>query len=173
MLTRLRAPRTTVSKHVGNPRVQARVGSWARAAAGAAAARGLKLARFGDNMRNVAVTEGDKVEAEIRFGMSVNTWGVNDLVEVVTAVPDADVDAVVAEYGDLYDMDDDLRPGGERHESVRYQARVEVALRSFLTDGGFGAFTTNFEDLGGLRQLPGLAVQRLMADGYGFGGEGG
>ncbi|WP_460683101.1 L-arabinose isomerase [Modestobacter lapidis] len=172
MLTRLRTPRTTVAGHVGKPRVQARVGSWARAAAGAAAARGLRLARFGDNMRNVAVTEGDKVEAEIRFGMSVNTWGVNDLVEVVDTVGDAAVDAVVAEYGDLYDMDDDLRPGGARHDSVRYQARVEVALRSFLTDGGFGAFTTNFEDLGGLRQLPGLAVQRLMADGYGFGGEG-
>ncbi len=172
MLTRLRTPRTTVAGHVSNPRVARRVGSWARAAAGAAEARGLRLARFGDNMRNVAVTEGDKVEAEIRFGMSVNTWGVNDLVEVVTAVPDGDVDAVVAEYGDLYDMDDDLRPGGDRHASVRYQARIEVALRQFLTEGGFGAFTTNFEDLGGLRQLPGLAVQRLMADGYGFGGEG-
>ncbi len=172
MLTRLRTPRTTVAGHVSNPRVARRVGSWARAAAGAAEARGLRLARFGDNMRNVAVTEGDKVEAEIRFGMSVNTWGVNDLVEVVTAVPHSDVDAVIAEYGDLYDMDDDLRPGGERHDSVRYQARIEVALRQFLTEGGFGAFTTNFEDLGGLRQLPGLAVQRLMADGYGFGGEG-
>lgn len=172
MLTRLRTPRTTVAGHAGSPRVQARVGSWARAAAGAAAARGLKLARFGDNMRNVAVTEGDKVEAEIRFGMSVNTWGVNDLVEVVERVGDSAVDAVIAEYGDLYDMADDLRPGGERHDSVRYQARIEVALRSFLEDGGFGAFTTNFEDLGGLRQLPGLAVQRLMADGYGFGGEG-
>src|SRR3712207_3785767 len=104
--------------------------------------------------------------------MSVNTWGVNDLVEVVDAVADPAVDAVIAEYGDLYDMDDDLRPGGDRHDSVRYQARIEVALREFLADGGFGAFTTNFEDLGGLRQLPGLAVQRLMADGYGFGGEG-
>jgi L-arabinose isomerase len=172
ILTRLRTPRTTVAGHAANPRVQARVGSWARAAAGAAAARGLKLARFGDNMRNVAVTEGDKVEAEIRFGMSVNTWGVNDLVAVVDQVADAEVDAVVAEYGDLYEIEADLRPGGERHESVRYQARIEVALRSFLTEGGFGAFTTNFEDLGGLRQLPGLAVQRLMADGYGFGGEG-
>ncbi|MCZ2803551.1 L-arabinose isomerase [Modestobacter sp. VKM Ac-2983] len=172
MLTRLRTPRTTVSGYAGNSRVQARVGSWARAAAGAAAARGLKLARFGDNMRNVAVTEGDKVEAEIRFGMSVNTWGVNDLVAVVERVPESAVDAVVAEYGDLYEMDADLRPGGDRHHSVRYQARIEVALRSFLEDGGFGAFTTNFEDLGGLRQLPGLAVQRLMADGYGFGGEG-
>jgi L-arabinose isomerase len=172
LLTRLRVPRTTVAGHVSNPRVRARVGSWARAAAGAAAARGLRLARFGDNMRNVAVTEGDKVEAEIRFGMSVNTWGVNDLVAVVDAVPDKDVDALIEEYGDLYEIEADLRPGGDRHESVRYQARVEAALRSFLVDGGFGAFTTNFEDLGGLRQLPGLAVQRLMADGYGFGGEG-
>jgi L-arabinose isomerase len=172
LLTRLRVPRTTVAGHVGNPGVRARIGSWARAAAGAAAARGLKLARFGDNMRNVAVTEGDKVEAEIRFGMSVNTWGVNDLVDVVDRVPDAAVDALVAEYADLYEMDAAVLPGGDRHESVRYQARIEVALRSFLTDGGFGAFTTNFEDLGGLRQLPGLAVQRLMADGYGFGGEG-
>jgi L-arabinose isomerase len=172
VLTRLRQPRTTVAGHVSDPRVQARVGSWVRAAAAAGAARSLKLARFGDNMRNVAVTESDKVEAELRFGVSVNTWGVNDLVEVVEAVEDKRVDELVGEYGDQYDMDDDLRPGGARHESVRYQARIEAALRTFLEDGGFGAFTTNFEDLGGLRQLPGLAVQRLMADGYGFGGEG-
>lgn len=172
VLTRLRQPRTTVAGHVSNPSVQTRIGSWARAAAGAAAARSLKVARFGDNMRNVAVTEGDKVEAELRFGVSVNTWGVSDLVTVVDAVEDKAVDALIAEYGDLYDMDADLRPGGDRHESVRYQARLEAALRTLLEDGGFGAFTTNFEDLGGLRQLPGLAVQRLMADGYGFGGEG-
>ncbi|MFL6151535.1 MAG: L-arabinose isomerase [Ornithinibacter sp.] len=172
MLTRLRTPRTTVSGHVSNPRVARRIGSWARAAAGVAEARGLKLARFGDNMRNVAVTESDKVEAEIRFGVSVNTWGVNDLVAVVDAVEDKAVDALVEEYADLYEMDADVRPGGEKHEAVRYQARIEAALRQFLTEGGFGAFTTNFEDLGGLRQLPGLAVQRLMADGYGFGGEG-
>ncbi|MGY1661166.1 L-arabinose isomerase [Geodermatophilus sp. SYSU D00705] len=172
ILTRLRMPRTTVAGHVDNPRVKARVGSWARAAAAAAAVRSLKLARFGDNMRNVAVTEGDKVEAEIRFGVSVNTWGVNDLVAVVDAVEDSAVDALVAEYGDLYEFADDARPGGGQHEAVRYQARIEAALRTFLEDGGFGAFTTNFEDLGGLRQLPGLAVQRLMADGYGFGGEG-
>src|SRR4029453_1751268 len=181
MLTRLRVPRTTVSGHVSNPRgrgrmrsprVRARIGSGARAAAGPAAARGLKLARFGDNMRNVAVTEGDKVEAEIRFGMSVNTWGVNDLVEVVDGVAASAVDALVTEYAELYEMSADVLPGGAQHDAVRYQARIEAALRSFLVDGGFGAFTTNFEDLGGLRQLPGLAVQRLMADGYGFGGEG-
>jgi L-arabinose isomerase len=172
ILTRLRTPRTTVAGHVSNPAVRSRIGSWARAAAGAAEARTLRLARFGDNMRDVAVTEGDKVEAELSFGVSVNTWGVNDLVAVVDAVEEKAVDALIEEYGDLYDMDDDLRPGGARHDSVRYQARIEAALRSFLVDGGFRAFTTNFEDLGGLRQLPGLAVQRLMADGYGFGGEG-
>src|SRR5215211_2993780 len=121
ILTRLRQPRTTVAGHASNPRVQARVGSWARAAAGAAAARSLRLARFGDNMRNVAVTESDKVEAEIRFGMSVNTWGVNDLVEVVEEVDDKAVDALIQEYGDLYEWDADLRPGGSRHGSVRYQ----------------------------------------------------
>jgi L-arabinose isomerase len=132
----------------------------------------MKLARFGDNMRNVAVTEGDKVEAERRFGASVNTWGVNDLVAVVDGVPDAEIDTLVAEYADTYDVQADLLPDGDRHESLRYGARIELGLRSFLTDGGFTAFTTNFEDLGGLRQLPGLAVQRLMADGYGFGGEG-
>ncbi|WP_448625997.1 L-arabinose isomerase [Geodermatophilus sp. URMC 64] len=172
ILTRIRQPRTTVAGHVSNPRVQARVGSWVRAAAGAAAARSLKLARFGDNMRNVAVTESDKVEAELRFGVSVNTWGVNDLVAVVDAVEDKAVDALVEEYLDLYDFRDGAEPGGPEHEAVRYQARIEAALRTFLEDGDFGAFTTNFEDLGGLRQLPGLAVQRLMADGYGFGGEG-
>ena len=170
--TRMGIERNTVFGHVDDPEVQAAVGRWARAATGWHAMRHLRLARFGDNMRDVAVTEGDKVEAEIRFGVSVNTWGVNDLVDAVAEVPDGAVDALVAEYGDLYDMDDDLRPGGDRHESVRVAARIEAGLRAFLTDGGFGAFTTNFEDLGGLRQLPGLGVQRLMADGYGFGGEG-
>jgi L-arabinose isomerase len=123
-------------------------------------------------MRDVAVTEGDKVEAELRFGVSVNTYGVNDLVALVDAAPDAAVDALVAEYTDAYELASELTEDGERHESLRYAARIEAGLRQFLTDGGFGAFTTNFEDLGGLRQLPGLAVQRLTADGYGFGGEG-
>jgi L-arabinose isomerase len=104
--------------------------------------------------------------------MSVNTWGVNDLVAEVESVPDKAVDALVEEYGDLYDLAPDVAPGGDKHDAVRYQARIEAGLRSLLEEGGFGAFTTNFEDLGGLRQLPGLAVQRLMADGYGFGGEG-
>jgi len=171
-LTRMAVPRKVVVGHASEARVQKAVGVWARAAVANAVLRSLRLARFGDNMRQVAVTEGDKTEAEIRFGVSVNTWGVNDLVERVDAVPDGDVDVLVQEYLELYDVMPELRPGGERHESLRYGARIEAGLRSFLADGSFGAFTTNFEDLGGLRQLPGLGVQRLTADGYGFGPEG-
>ncbi|MBB6627790.1 L-arabinose isomerase [Nocardioides sp. KIGAM211] len=170
--TRLGISRKTVSGHVSDPVVSRRVGAWTRAARGRAAMASMRVARFGDNMRNVAVTEGDKVEAERRFGASVNTWGVNDLVEVVDRVGDDAIDTLVAEYADSYDVAAELLPGGERHESLRYGARLEAGLRTFLEEGDFGAFTTNFEDLGGLRQLPGLAVQRLMADGYGFGGEG-
>jgi L-arabinose isomerase len=170
--TRVGVARKTVVGHVTDPRVVSRVAAWQSAARGYAAVRSLKLARFGDNMRDVAVTEGDKVDAEIRFGVSVNTWGVNDLVAVVDAVSDSAVDELVTAYGDEYEVVPELAPGGDRHDSLRYAARIEAGLRRFLTDGGFGAFTTNFQDLGGLRQLPGLAVQRLMADGYGFGGEG-
>ncbi|MFD7452935.1 L-arabinose isomerase [Kitasatospora sp. NPDC059827] len=170
--SRLGVPRKTVAGHVTDPAVSARVGAWARAAAGRAELRSLKLARFGDNMRDVAVTEGDKVEAQLRFGVSVNTYGVNDLVVAVDAADENDVTALVKEYEDSYRLVQALRAGGEQHESLRYAARIELGLRGFLEQGGFKAFTTNFEDLGGLRQLPGLAVQRLMADGYGFGGEG-
>ncbi|NRQ33037.1 L-arabinose isomerase [Nonomuraea sp. NN258] len=168
--TRLGVPRKTIAGHVSDPSVAERVLTWTRAARGVAEVRSLKLARFGDNMRDVAVTEGDKVEAQLRFGVSVNTYGVNDLVEAVDAASDADVDDLVKEYAELYTVTPELL--GERHESLRYAARIELGLRGFLESGGFRAFTTNFEDLGGLRQLPGLAVQRLMADGYGFGGEG-
>jgi len=171
-LTRTAVPRKVVVGHASDARVQKAVGVWARAAVGNAVLRSLRLARFGDNMRQVAVTEGDKTEAEIRFGVSVNTWSVNDLVERVDAVPEGDVDALVQEYRERYDVMPELRSDGERHESLRYGARIEAGLRSFLADGAFGAFTTNFEDLGGLRQLPGLGVQRLTADGYGFGPEG-
>lgn len=169
---RMSLARKVVAGHVSNPDVRERVACWARAAAGADALRTLRLARFGDNMRDVAVTEGDKVEAQLRFGVSVNTYGVNDLVEVVDAVEDAEIDSLVSEYADTYRVAPELLPGGDRHESLRDGARIEAGLRAFLVGGGFQAFTTNFEDLGGLRQLPGLAVQRLMADGYGFGGEG-
>jgi len=170
--SRMGVARKIVVGHGTDPAVCGRIGAWSRAAAGWHTARSLRLARFGDNMRDVAVTEGDKVEAQRRFGFSVNTYGVNDLVAAVDAAPDREVDSLVAEYDDRYKVGPELRSGGERHESLRYAARIEVGLRQFLTEGGFGAFTTNFQDLGGLRQLPGLPVQRLMADGYGFGGEG-
>jgi L-arabinose isomerase len=171
--TRLGVARSTVAGHVSDPVVTTRIGGWARAALGRAELRSMKLARFGDNMREVAVTEGDKVAAQLQFGASVNTYGVNDLVAVVDSVADERVTGVAAEYEDSYRVAAELRrTGGARHQSLRYAARVELGLRDFLTAGGFRAFTTNFEDLGGLRQLPGLAVQRLMADGYGFGGEG-
>ncbi|MFS8497194.1 MAG: L-arabinose isomerase [Micromonosporaceae bacterium] len=170
--TRLGVARKTVAGHVSDPEVVRRIGVWARAAIGRAQLRSLRLVRFGDNMRDVAVTEGDKVEAQRRFGVSVNTYGVNDLVAAVEAATDAEVDALVREYQDAYRVVPELLPGGERHESLRYAARIEVGLRHFLEQGNYHAFTTNFEDLGGLRQLPGIAVQRLMADGYGFGAEG-
>ncbi|HWM32815.1 MAG TPA: L-arabinose isomerase [Pseudolysinimonas sp.] len=170
--TRLGLARTTVVGHVSDPVTTDRVGVWARAAAGRDATRGMRVARFGDNMRYVAVTEGDKTEAELRLGVQVNTWGVNDLVEAVNRVPDAEVDALVEEYADQYDVVPELLPGGERHTSLRDAARIEAGLRGFLEAGGFTAFTDSFEDLGALAQLPGVAVQRLMADGYGFGAEG-
>ncbi|HSZ42144.1 MAG TPA: L-arabinose isomerase [Trebonia sp.] len=172
ILTRLGIPRKTVAGHVSDPRVTDAVATWARAAAGWAATRSLRLARFGDNMRYVAVTEGDKTEAESVFGVQVNTWGVNDLVAAVDAASAAEISALMDEYEDLYEIAPELRKGGDRHESLRDGAAIEIGLRSFLSTGGFTAFTTTFEDLGGLKQLPGLAVQRLMADGYGFGAEG-
>ncbi len=170
--TRLGVARKTVAGHVNDPSVNARISTWARAAIGANELSNLTLARFGDNMRDVAVTEGDKVEAQRRFGVSVNTYGVNELVAAVDAVDADRVTALVKEYEEVYRVAPELGVTGERHDSLRYAAQIEVGLRDFLGAGGFGAFTTNFEDLGGLRQLPGLAVQRLMADGYGFGGEG-
>ena len=170
--TRLGVARKTVVGHASNPGVRQQVEDWQRAAAGWQAARTLKLARFGDNMRYVAVTEGDKTEAELRFGVQVNTWGINELAEAVDAASDAEVNALVDEYLASYDVAPELLPGGERHQSLRDAAAIEAGLRFFLEGGGFGAFTDSFEDLGSLRQLPGLAVQRLMAEGYGFGAEG-
>lgn len=170
--TRLGVNRKTVFGHVSTSKVQERIGRWARAATGWAELQVMQLARFGDNMRNVADTEGDKTEAEARLGVAVNTWGVNDLVEVVDKVDDAAIDKLVSQYEHLYDVAPELRASGERRESLRYGARQELGMREFLNRGKFTAFTTNFEDLGGLRQLPGLAVQRLESDGYGFGAEG-
>ncbi|ANE49059.1 arabinose isomerase [Paenibacillus swuensis] len=152
--------------------VRGRLGSWMRTAVAFAESRTLKVARFGDNMRQVAVTEGDKVEAQIKFGWEVNGYGVGDLVAKVNAVTDDELNRLMDEYDSAYDLTPEARTEGAVRESIRYQARLELGMRAFLEEGGFTAFTTTFEDLHGLKQLPGLAVQRLMADGYGFGGEG-
>jgi len=165
--SRLRKSRTVVVGHWEDPGVREELGVWARVAKAWNESRNLKVARIGDNMREVAVTEADKVEAQIRFGYAVNGYGVGDLVEPVNQVTDAQIDALVAEYAELYTI-----PGDADAEKVREQARIEIGMRAFLEAGGFGAFTTTFENLHGLKQLPGLAVQRLMADGYGFGAEG-
>lgn len=170
--SRLRLERKVVVGHWQNDDVQARLGAWARAAAAWADWQGAKVARFGDNMRDVAVTEGDKVEAQIRLGYGVYGYGVGDLVKAVNAAAEAEIDRTVQAYLDEYEVAPALRPGGERHSSLREGARIEVGLRNFLEAGDFKAFTTTFEDLHGLAQLPGLAVQRLMRDGYGFGAEG-
>ncbi len=166
--TRLRKRRTVITGHWQEPDVRAELGDWTRAALGWNASQHLKVARFGDNMREVAVTEGDKVEAQIRFGYAVNGYGMGELAACVDAVTDAQVSALVAEYAECYT----IRGGDAASASIREQARIEIGMRAFLEQGGFGAFTTTFEDLHGFRQLPGLAVQRLMADGYGFGAEG-
>ncbi|HSH09924.1 MAG TPA: L-arabinose isomerase [Oceanipulchritudo sp.] len=169
---RLQKERTVIVGHWKNPEVREQLSRWTRVAAAWAESQTLKVVRFGDNMRQVAVTDGDKVEAESILGYSVNTHGVGDLVAVINQVSDAEVDRVCAEYNDLYVLDARLAKGGERHTALRDAARIEVGLRAFLVDGGFGAFTDTFEDLHGLVQLPGLPVQRLMSDGFGFGGEG-
>jgi L-arabinose isomerase len=172
VLTRTRIARKTVAGHWRDPAVARRIGIWTRAASGWQEAQTLSVARFGDNMRYVAVTEGDKVEAELRLGVSVNGYGVGDLVEAIESVDDAAVAELLEAYEASYDLAATLRDGGERRESLRREARIEAALRSFLGAGGHKAFTDTFEDLHGLQQLPGLAVQRLMCDGYGFAAEG-
>jgi L-arabinose isomerase len=170
--SRLRLDRKVVVGHWQDDEVQRELGVWARAAAAWADWQGAKVARFGDNMRDVAVTEGDKVAAQIKFGYDVYGYGVGDLVKAVNDASNDDIDKMVQAYLDEYDVVPALRPGGERNTSLREGARIEVGMRNFLEAGNFKAFTTTFEDLHGLAQLPGLAVQRLMRDGYGFGAEG-
>jgi L-arabinose isomerase len=170
--TRMGLRRKTVVGHWSDPSVVDRIGIWSRAAAGWHEAQTLSVARFGDNMRLVAVTEGDKVEAQLRLGISVNGYGVGELVDAVQEVPDSTVEQLVDEYEEQYDVVPALGRDGDRRDSLRDAARIEGGLRMFLEAGGFKAFTDTFEDLGGLPQLPGIAVQRLMADGYGFGAEG-
>ncbi|MGA9849883.1 MAG: L-arabinose isomerase [Roseiarcus sp.] len=170
--SRMRLSRKVVVGHWSDPEVQDRIGAWMRAARAWRDWQGAKFCRFGDNMRQVAVTEGDKVAAEMKFGFATNGYGVGELADAVGAVPDGKVKALASEYEERYKVAPELRRGGERHESLLYGARLELGLRAFLERGGFNGFTTTFEDLHGLRQLPGLGPQRLMADGYGFGAEG-
>lgn len=170
--SRLRLERKVVVGYWQDDEVRAQLGVWARAASAWADWQGAKIARFGDNMRDVAVTEGDKVEAQIQLGYSVYGYGVGDLVKVVNEASDAEIDQLVKTYLDEYDVAPELKPGGVKNSSLREGARIEIGLRNFLSAGNFKAFTTTFEDLHGLTQLPGLAAQRLMRDGYGFGAEG-
>ena len=170
--SRLRIDRKVVVGHWADPAVQDKVGTWLRAAAAWFDWQGGKVARFGDNMREVAVTEGNKVSAQIQFGYSVYGYGVGDLVAYVNAVSDAEIAELLDIYEALYQVPAEGRQGGRYHHTLKEAARIEKGMRNFLEAGGFSAFTTTFEDLHGLAQLPGLAVQRLMADGYGFGAEG-
>lgn len=172
MVTRMRKNRKVIVGHWQDNEVIEQISTWTRAAAGWHDWQGAKFARFGDNMRFVAVTEGDKVEAEMKFGFSVNTYGIGDLVKVINEVNDNDLAALIKVYEATYKMDASLLEGGEKHQSVIEAARIELGLRKFLVDGGFKGFSDTFEDLHGMVQLPGLAVQRLLADGYGFAGEG-
>ncbi|MGA2477307.1 MAG: L-arabinose isomerase [Spirochaetia bacterium] len=172
MGTRMRLERTVVVGHWKDSEVQKELAVWLRAACAWQDSQGLKVARFGDNMREVAVTEGDKVEAQIRFGYDVHGFGIGDLVERVHEVTDAEAETLMKDYDAQYTVAKELRAGGNRRAALKEAARIELGMRHFLDAGGFGAFTTCFEDLHGMAQLPGLAVQRLMADGYGFGAEG-
>jgi L-arabinose isomerase len=168
---RLRLPRKIVVGYWEDPKVVDKLSGWMRAAAAFAEGKRLKVARFGDNMREVAVTEGDKVETQIKLGWSVNGYGVGDLVEYVNKITEAEIDKLVKTYGEEYEVAADAKTG-EGAKRVREQARMELGIKKFLEAGDFGAYTDTFQDLHGLPQLPGLASQRLMAAGYGFGAEG-
>ena len=170
--SRLRINRKVIAGFWQDQDVQDEVATWIRAACAWHDAQTLKIARFGDNMRDVAVTEGDKIAAKIRLGYSVCGYGVGDLVDRIEKVADDEVDHILAEYEAAYILSEPLRSEGKQRESLRDAARIEIGLRHFLDQGGFHAFTDNFQTLHGLTQLPGVAVQRLMADGYGFGAEG-
>ncbi|MFW6337756.1 MAG: L-arabinose isomerase [Alkalispirochaetaceae bacterium] len=172
MATRLRIPRKVVVGHWEEEAVQQDIAKWMRAADGRAELSGMRIARFGDSMRDVAVTDGDRVTAEELFGLTVHGYGIGDLVEVMDTISEGELTSLIEEYLDLYEVVPELKPGGERHDSLKHAARQEAALRRFLDEGGYTAFSDSFQMLHGLEQLPGLAVQRLMAQGYGFGAEG-
>lgn len=170
--SRLRKTRKVVVGHWQAEAVREKIGIWMRAAAAWQDSQSGRIARFGDNMREVAVTEGDKVEAQLRLGYAVNGYGIGDLVEIVNGIGESEVDQLIAAYNERYLVAAEARKGGAKYADLRDAARIELGIRRFLEDGGFTGFTTTFENLHGLKQLPGLAVQRLMADGYGFGAEG-
>ena len=172
IMTRMRMNRKVVVGHWQDNESLSKINSWMRAAAGWHDWQGAKFVRFGDNMRFVSVTEGDKLEAELKFGYTVNTYGVGDLVEVINKVSDKEIDELIAVYEEEYTLVDSLQIGGSQHQSLREAARIEIGIESFLEKGNFKGFTTTFEDLHGLMQLPGIAAQRLMTKGYGFAGEG-
>ncbi len=172
IMSRMRLNRKVVVGHWQDVNVQERLNVWIRAAAGWHDWQGGKFCRFGDNMRQVAVTDGDKVEAEIKFGYTVNGFGVGDLVKVINQVSDSDIDKLTAEYEARYNVVPSLRKGTGKYQSLRDAAKIEIGLRTFLQEGNFKGFTDTFEDLHGMVQLPGIAAQRLMAEGYGFAGEG-
>ncbi len=170
--TRMGKNRKVIVGHWQDRKVHNKLSIWMRAASAWADAQNGKIVRFGDNMREVAVTEGDKVEAQIRFGYSVNGYGVGELVKYVNDVSDSETGKLLKEYEDRYKLSPNLKRGGEKYQMIIDAAKIEIGVRSFLQEGAFKGFTTTFEDLHGLKQLPGLAVQRLMAEGYGFGAEG-
>ncbi len=170
--TRMGINRKVIVGHWREDIVKNKLELWIRAACGWHDMQNLKIARFGDNMREVAVTEGDKVEAQIRFGYSVNGYGIGELVSRINTISENEVDMRIEEYEDKYLVAKEAKKTGDHHPALREAARIEEGMRGFLEDGGFQAFTTTFEDLHGMKQLPGIAVQRLMAEGYGFGAEG-
>jgi L-arabinose isomerase len=172
ILSRMRLNRKVVVGHWQDAAVIGQINAWSRVAAGWADWQGAKFVRFGDNMRYVAVTDGDKVEAEIKFGYSVNTYGVGDLVKVINGISDAETDKLTAEYEEQYAVVTALKKGGTQHNGLREAAKIELGLQAFLQDGNYKGFTDTFEDLHGMVQLPGIAAQRLMGKGYGFAGEG-
>ncbi|MFT2009363.1 L-arabinose isomerase [Pontibacter sp. 13R65] len=172
MVSRMRINRKVVVGHWQEAEVQKEIGNWSRVACGWYDWQGAKFVRFGDNMRFVAVTDGDKVEAELKFGFAVNTHGIGDLVAVINEVSEEAVDALVAEYEEKYTIAETLQEGGSQRASLREAAKIEIGMRTFLQQGGYKGFSDTFEDLHGMPQLPGIAVQRLMNEGYGFAGEG-
>jgi L-arabinose isomerase len=172
IMSRMRLNRKVIVGHWQDEEVLDKISAWSRAAAGWNDWQGAKFVRFGDNMRYVAVTDGDKVEAEFKFGYSVNTHGIGDLVKLINETSDKAIDDLIKEYEGSYSLVPSLLKGGDKYQSLLDAAKIEIGMQTFLEDGNYKGFTDTFEDLHGMTQLPGIASQRMMAKGYGFGGEG-